>query len=189
MPLSRKRLAVAGVLTAITPAITLFWLQFFVSGATFYEGRREWGHVYKNLWIFLLLWPLSVAATLVLGLAAVGLAKRSGGLTGANLSRWAAMLSLVAGVGFWALITEGRFQLQQSPVAPAAMIFAQLLAAEFVVAGGLPLTRRRGEFGRDQPFPALDRGLFIGACVATLIGIGVLASATVVALVHGCDCG
>jgi hypothetical protein len=186
---ARSRLLIAGALTAITPALTYLWLDLFVSGATFYQGRREWGHVYKHLWTFLMIWPVSVAATLALGLAIIFLATRTGALTASRLFSWTAAASVMLGVAAWGLFTSGQFLVSSFPVAPVLAGYGLLLAAEFVVVGAVPLGGRPESLPAHRLVQLMDRGVFSVAVVATLAGSIVLIGVSAAAVVHGCDCG
>ena len=190
MTLSRARLLVAGALTAIGPALTFLWLDLFVSGATFYQGRREWGHVYKHLWTFIVIWPLSLAAALGLGVTVVFLAKRSEPLTASGLFKWAAPVSVLTGLGAWAFVTQWQFSEASFVVAPIIAAYGLLLASVFVIVGGVPL-----RIGAAAVAPAdglsrfADRAILSVAVLATATGVIVISGATALALTHGCDCG
>ncbi len=190
MTLSRARLVLAGALTAITPALTYLWLDLFVSGGTFHQGRREWGHVYKHLWTFLFVWPVSVAATLALGLAIIFLATRRGPLTISRLFRWTASASLLLGLAAWAFFTRGQFLMSRFPLVPLLAGYGVLLAAEFVVVGAVPLDGRPvGVPTAGRLSQLADRGVLSVAVFATLAGCIVLIGVSAAALMHGCDCG
>src|SRR5689334_6764013 len=92
-----QRLALAVAVTCLTPALLYLWLQFFVSGATFYQGRREWGHVYKYLSMFFSFgFPVSLVGTLLGGLLAVWLTKRWGPIRAPRLLAAASSIGLLS---------------------------------------------------------------------------------------------
>ena len=166
-------------------------MQFFVSGATFYEGRREWGHVYKYLWVFIFLeFPISVVGTLIGGLAAIWLTKRWGPILAPRLVASAATIGLLS-VGSFVLLL--RFPLTGLIILPiSAACLASFLALEFVLVGGLPWGQRDASIGSpsfSKVALVADRLVVASATVVVVGGTLLMALLAIITLQHGCDCG
>jgi hypothetical protein len=185
------RLALAGGVVCITPALVYLWLQFFVSGATYYDGHREGGHVFKYLWLFVVeVLPVSVTGTLLAGLAAIWIAKRWGRLRTSRLVASSATLGLLGAISLVLLLPfppAGRIVL---PVAAAGL--AAALALEFAIVAGAPW--RQGDAstaprGLARAGLLLDRAAVVTAAIVGAGSILLLGSLIAVTLKHGCDCG
>jgi hypothetical protein len=181
------RFALAIVLTAMTPALAYFSLQFFVSGATFYKGSRDWGHVYKYLGIFLLLWPLMTLATLVLGGGILVLARRFGPLNFSKLAIWASPVCVILGLVAWGYFRQDRNMAWIAFWVPLALVTGLLLVAEFSFVAGLPW-RAGSAASPSQARKLVDRAVTALAIFATLAGVFILVGSSVVAIMNPC-CG
>lgn len=183
MPLSRLRFVLAIACTALTPALIYFYAQFFVSGATFYEGRRDWGHVYKYVGTVALLGAMSVPVTLALGFGVIALVKRTGPFTAARLFMWAVSICTLLGLA----------TLIMSPATPflATLVFCSglFLISEFVVLSRIPWRGRDATATEGPRRKRLDLFFIVLSALGTLAGVAVLVGAAIVSHIHPSDGG